>query len=260
MTLVAHLSAAGLYALAAASGTAPARLRRSLPLLLGAGAAVHILGFLGLHLQEPPVPLVSTAAALSLIGWLAATSYLISLGLARTVAVGLWVGLGAAVLTLAAALGLYLAPPPASPAPPAGAWPHAHVLFASAGFALLGLSAISGAAYITKERALKSKRPGRLELPSLESLDRLELGGLALGFPLLTLGVLSGYAWVYTHGGNSWSPHALFLLVGWLVFLVPVTLRVLRREHGRRVSRAVLLGFATLAACYLGVRLIGGAV
>jgi ABC-type uncharacterized transport system permease subunit len=233
-------------------------LRRSLPLFLGAGAAVHILGLLGLHLQDPPVPLVSTAAALSLIGWLAATSYLISLGLARTVAVGLWVGLGAAVLTLGAALGLRLAPALASPPPPAGAWPHVHVLFAAAGFALLGLSALSGAAYITKERALKRKRPSRFELPSLESLDRLELGGLALGFPLLTLGVLSGYAWVYAHGGDPWSPHALFLLLSWVVFLVPVTLRVLRRERGHRVSRAVLLGFAILAACYLGVRLFGG--
>jgi ABC-type uncharacterized transport system permease subunit len=257
MTFIAHLWAAGLYALAAASGTASARLRRSLPLLLGAGAAVHVLGFLGLHLQDPPVPLVSTAAALSLIGWLAATAYLISLGLARTVAVGLWVALGAALLTLGAALGLRLSPVP--PAAPAGAWPHAHVVFATAGFALLGLSALSGAAYLTKQRALKRKRPTRLELPSLESLDRLELGGLALGFPLLTLGVVSGYAWVLTHGGNPWSSHATFTLVGWFAFLVPVIQRVLRRGHGHRVSRAVLLGFAILAFCYLGVRLIGGA-
>ena len=257
MTFVAHLGAAGLYALAAASGTASARLRRSVPLLLGAGATVHVLGFLGLHLQDPPVPLVSTAAALSLIGWLTATSYLISLGLARTVAVGPWVGLGAALLTLGAALGLRLSPVP--PPAPAGAWPHAHVVFATAGFALLGLSALSGAAYITKERALKRKRPTWLELPSLESLDRLELGGLALGFPLLTLAVLTGYAWVFAHGGDRWSPHALLTFVAWLVFLVPVTLRVLRREHGHRASRAVLLGFAILAFCYLGVRLIGGA-
>ena len=41
--------------------------------------------------------------------------------------------------------------------------------------------------------------------------------------------------------------------------LFAVTLRVVRRERGRRVARSVLLGFLVLAFCYLGIRLIGGA-
>jgi ABC-type uncharacterized transport system permease subunit len=259
MTFFAHLSAAGLYALAAAAGAGSARFRRGLPFVLGAGAVVHLLGFLGLHTREPPVPLESTAAALSMIGWLVVASYVLSLGRARTAAVGLWVGLGAALLTLAAALGLRLESVPAALPESTGAWPHAHVFFATAGFALIGLAALSGAAYIAKERALKRKQPTRVELPSLESLDRLAVVGLALGFPLLTLGVLSGYAWVLTHDGDPWSAHALFLLLAWLVLLVPVALRVVRRQRGRRVARSVLLGFIVLAFCYLGIRVIGGA-
>jgi ABC-type uncharacterized transport system permease subunit len=259
MTLIAHLSAAGLYALAAATAIGSGRFRSRLPIVLAVGAFVHLLGFLGLHLRDPPVPLESTAAALSMIGWLAVTSYVLSLGRARTVAVGLWVGLGAALLTLGAALGLGLEPIPTAPPRSTGAWPHAHVLFATAGFALLGLAALSGAAYIVKERALKRKQPTSVELPSLESLDRLAVVGLALGFPLLTLGVLSGYAWVFAHDGDPYSAHALFLLVAWGVLLVPVTLRVVRRERGRRVARSVLMGFVVLAFCYLGIRLISGA-
>jgi ABC-type uncharacterized transport system permease subunit len=258
MTLVAHLSAAALYAIAGLSGAAGQSLRRALPWLLLAGALTHTVGFFGFHLQNPPVPLDNTAAALSLIGWLVATSYLLSLGLARTAPVGLWVGLGAAVLTLAAAIGLRLGAPPV-PGADSGAWSHAHVFLSTAGFALLGLSAVSGAAYIAKERALKRKRASRFELPSLESLDRLEHVTLSLGFPLLTLGVLSGYAWVLSHGGDPWSRHANFLLLAWVTFLLPLSLRVLRHERGLRVSRGVVIGFVILAFCYLGVRVFGGA-
>lgn len=258
MTLLAHLGAAGLYALGAVFGSTHSKLRRVMLLCFGLGAAVHILGFLGFHWEQPPIPLESTPASLSLIGWLVATSYLLSLGLVPTLSVGMWVGLVAALLTLGAPVGLQF--PSLSPTTGSGgAWPHVHVLLSAAGFALLALSGTAGIAYLLKERALKRKRPSPIELPSLESLDRLEHLALAVGFPLLTLGVVSGYIWVLEQGGNPWSPHALLLLAAWLAFLLPVTLRLLRGEKGPRPSRGIVLGFAVLVFCYVGVSFFGGA-
>jgi ABC-type uncharacterized transport system permease subunit len=259
MTVLAHLVAAGLYAIGAAVTIGgPLRGHSALPWLLALGAAGHLLGILGLHLEQPPVALESTAAALSLIGWLVVACYLLSLRLVRASRVGAWVALTAFLLTLGAGLGLRF--PSAAPSPgSAGAWPHAHVVLSAAGFALLALSGIAGLAYLSKERALKRRPPLRIELPSLESLDRLEHLGLALGFPLLTLGVLSGYAWALSRGEDPWSRHAVFLLFAWFVFLLPVTLRMLRHEQGPRPSRSVVLGFLVLAFSYLGVRLLGGA-
>ncbi len=259
MTFVAHFAAAGLYGLAALLGSRLGR-GRGIAWMLGVAVAVHAIAFLGLHREQPPVPLESTAAAISLIGWLVASSYLLSLPLARTSAsaVGLWVSLVAGGLTAAAGLGLVLGSPEDRIVTSGGAWPHAHVLMSAAAFALLALSGLAGTAYLAKERALKRKRPLDLQLPSLESLDRLEYGALCVGFPLLTLGVLSGYAWVLSRGGDPMSPHALFLVVAWIVFLVPVVLRVFRREQGPRASRSVVFGFVILAASYLGIRLIGG--
>jgi ABC-type uncharacterized transport system permease subunit len=254
MTLSAHFLAAGLYALAAILGARSTR-SRALPALLGAAVVVHAVGFLGLHREEPPIPLENTSAALSLIGWLVASSFLLSLPLARTSAVGLWVSLVAGLLTTSAGLGLAFGTPVEGAG---GAWPHAHVLISAAGFALLALSGLAGTAYLAKERALKSKRPARFPLPSLESLDRLEYTALCIGFPLLTLGVLSGYAWVFSQDSDPFSLHAIFLVAAWCVFLVPVTLRVFRREQGPRVSRSVVFGFVFLAVCYFGIRLVGG--
>ena len=257
MTLVAHFAAAGLYGLAALFGGRLGR-GRGIAWILGVAVGVHAIAFLGLHREQPPVPLESTAAAISLIGWLVASSYLLSLPLVRTSAVGRWVGVVAGGLTAAAGLGLALGSPEDRIVTSGGAWPHAHVLMSADACALLALSGLAGTAYLAKERALKRKRPLDLQLPSLESLDRLEYGALCVGFPLLTLGVLSGYAWVLSHGGDPMSPHAIFLVVAWIVFLVPVVLRVFRREQGPRVSRSVVFGFVILAVSYLGIRLIGG--
>lgn len=259
MILLAHVAAALLYALSGVFALGPRRLRALLAWSLALGAGVHVLGLLAFHIEEPPVPLESTAAALSLIGWLVASAYLLFLRLVRTSTVGAWVGCGAACVTLAAALGLRL--PALAGAEPAsgGAWPHAHVVLSAGGFAMLALSGIAGLAYLVKERTLKRRPLAGVELPSLESLDRLEHVGLALGFPLLTLGMLSGYVWVLARGGNAWSLHAVFLLFAWLVFLFPVVLRMLRHEQGPRPSRSVVLCFLVLVFSYLGIRLIGGA-
>ena len=79
-----------------------------------------------------------------------------------------------------------------------GSWPHAHVLLASAGLAFLGLSGLAGVLFLNEHRRLKAKRPVRVPLPSLEALDRVNRLSLAAGFPLLTLGVLTGMLWVDT--------------------------------------------------------------
>src|SRR5690606_20973683 len=78
-----------------------------------------------------------------------------------------------------------------------GSIPHAHVLLASAGLAALGLAGLAGLFFLYEHRGLKRRRPlaRRLPLPSLEALDRVNRVALALGFPLLTLGVVTGVLW-----------------------------------------------------------------
>jgi ABC-type uncharacterized transport system permease subunit len=259
---LAHELAAALYLASALVGwTAPARARRggAVTVLLALGAAAHVLGMVHFHRVSPPVQLDSFPAALSLIGWLLAGAYLLALAAARIRAVGPQVGGLAFAFTFLADLGLRFAEPRALPDASAGAWPHAHVLLATAGFSLLALSSLGGLGYLTKERALKSKRPRAIELPSLESLDRIEHLGLVLGFPLLTLGVATGFVWAARSAQSPWTGHALFLIGAWAVYLVPLALRLVRRERGPLAARSVVVGFLVLAISYLGVRLIGAA-
>jgi ABC-type uncharacterized transport system permease subunit len=226
----------------------------TVPWLLGVAVVLHAVGFDGYHRIEPPVPLESTPAALSVIGWLIASSYLLSLGFARTRAVSGWVATAAFAFTAGGVLGLRLADwGPEGPAG-SGAWPHFHVMLAAAGFSVLALSSVAGLGYLLKERALKSKRGPGVELPSLESLDRLAYLGLALGFPLLTLGVVTGFAWVRAGQGPLWTQHAAFSLIAWIVYLVPVASRLVQGRRGHGTARFVVLGFLVLALSYLGTR------
>jgi ABC-type transport system involved in cytochrome c biogenesis permease subunit len=233
------------------------RWTRPVSWLLGLGATLQTLGFVGLHQQKPPVPLESFPAALALIAWLTVVAYLFSLGIARFRGMGMWVGAIAGVITLGAELGLRLR----SPTPPlpddGGAWSHAHVLLSGGGFSMLALASLAGIAYLAKERDLKRKRGPRFALPSLEGLDRVEHVALSLGFPLLTLGMVTGFVWGADRGLSPWTGHSVWLLCAWLVYLVPITLRVFRNQHGPAPARSVVLGFAFLAFSYIGVRLLG---
>lgn len=259
MTPLGHLFAAICYLGAAGAGLAStrvARLELGVPWLLAGGVLLQAIGFFGFHVADPPVPLESLAAALSLIAWLTASAFLLSLGLARIRRVGTWVAFTAFGLTGVGLLGLELLGPPA-PAGSAGGWPHAHVLLSSGGFGVLALTSLVGLAYLVKERALKSKREVRL--PTLESLDRVGHVSLSVGFALLTLGLITGVIWSMQHEEGIFTGHALLSTAAWCVYLLPVTSRVLRGYRGQAPARGVVIGFVFLAISYLGVRLWGAA-
>lgn len=222
---------------------------------LGLGVLLQTAAIWGMHRGDVPVPLESFPAALALIGWGIAAVFLAALAFARVSTAGPWVALLALLFTGLADVGLWLVAPPPEPAG-SSAWSHAHVLLSTAGFAVLALASLAGAGYLAKERTLKHKQSGRA-LPSLESLDRVEHATLSVGFALLTLGVVSGFLWGRASGLSPWTGHSLFLLLAWLVYLLPVSVRLLRHQHGSRPSLGVVVGFAVLVFSYLGIRLLG---
>jgi ABC-type uncharacterized transport system permease subunit len=260
MNAVAHELAALLYLAAAGLAYRGLRSERSAPeaaWLFGGAVFLHAYAFVGLHLADPPLPLSSFPAALSLIGWLISTSFLLSLRIARVRQVVAWVAALSGSLTAFAALGLrYLPPPVADPA--SVAWSHAHVLLSTLGFSLLALASLCGVSYLVKERALKRKAPVGVALPSLESLDRMIHFALTLGYLLLTLGVATGFGWELARGHALWTGHSAWMLGAWVIYLGPIGMRVVAHQQGDRPARGVVLAFVLLAASYIGVRMAGG--
>ncbi len=126
------------------------------------------------------------------------------------------------------------------------------------------LAAITASLYLYAERRLKARQGARLigRLPSLDLLDRAEHRFLLAGFPLLTLGIVSGTAWAsrFEASGGSHLVRAIVSYLTWTVFAAVLGLRAAAGWRGRRAALGTLIGFV-LAVLVLAIYLArpGGA-
>jgi len=112
------------------------------------------------------------------------------------------------------------------------------------------------------EPATTSIGPKGLETPYLslaERLDNYSYRVLALGFPLLTVGILSGAVWANEAWGSywSWDPKETWALITWLVFAIYLHARILKGWTGQKPAIIATFGFFVVWFCYLGVNLLG---
>lgn len=120
-----------------------------------------------------------------------------------------------------------------------------HVTSNLFGLGLFLLAGAAGAFYLLQERRLRSKlMPSRL--PALDALDRAEHRFLLAGFPLQTLGAISGGAFIAE--GSSTDPLRFILAYAtWALIAAVLLLRSLAGWHGRRTAYGTVAG----AACVL---------
>jgi ABC-type transport system involved in cytochrome c biogenesis permease subunit len=224
-------------------------------LLLACGAVVHGVGFWQLHDLDPTPPLTDLPLAVSLTAWIGTVVYLLLLlrvrlrGLAVLVAPLSFFGAFFASLTIGVPAENVLAHP---------VWSHLHVVLASGGVALAGVSAAAGVLWLAHHRSIKAKRPGAAHsaLPSLETLDRVNVAALSVSFLLLTLGLLTGVAWVYAAEGRFWPEgwHANATLACWMVYATAVAARFGARQGARISALSSAAAFGLLLIVVIGVR------
>jgi cytochrome c-type biogenesis protein CcsB len=68
------------------------------------------------------------------------------------------------------------------------------------------------------------------------TLDNLSYRILSLGFPLLTIGILSGAVWANQTWGSywSWDPKETWALITWFVFAIYLHTRISKGWTGQR--------------------------
>jgi len=112
----------------------------------------------------------------------------------------------------------------------------------------------------SKEKEGNSKSKGQNNRLNLaKTLDNLSYRILGLGFPLLTIGILSGAVWANEAWGSywSWDPKETWALLTWLVFAIYLHTRLTKGWEGKKPALIASLGFVTVWICFLGVNLIG---
>jgi cytochrome c-type biogenesis protein CcsB len=93
----------------------------------------------------------------------------------------------------------------------------------------------------------------------IQSLDILSYRFISLGFPFLSIGILSGAVWANEAWGSywSWDPKETWALLTWLIFAVYLHSRLNHAEKGQKPAVIASAGFFLVWFCYLGVNLIG---
>ena len=91
------------------------------------------------------------------------------------------------------------------------------------------------------------------------TLDNLSYRILGIGFPFLTIGILSGAVWANEAWGSywSWDPKETWALLTWLIFAIYLHTRLSKGWEGRKPAIIASFGFIIVWICYLGVNLLG---
>jgi cytochrome c-type biogenesis protein CcsB len=142
-------------------------------------------------------------------------------------------------------------------------WLPVHASIAIMSYGFLALAFCGGIMYLLQERELKNKRFGLFysRLPSLEALDNLNSHCLAVGFPLLTLGMITGSVWSKQTWGMywQWDPKETWSLVTWFFYAALLHQRFTVGWRGRRAAIMAIIGFSAILFTLWGVTyLLGG--
>ncbi len=97
------------------------------------------------------------------------------------------------------------------------------------------------------------------KLSLLETVDIWSYRIIGLGFPFLTIGIISGAVWANEAWGAywSWDPKETWALITWLVFAIYLHSRLLKGWQGQKAAVLGSCGFFVIWICYLGVNFLG---
>jgi len=137
-------------------------------------------------------------------------------------------------------------------------WLHAHVVTCFLSYASFALSCAVAVLYLVKAKGQeKGEKKGSLIslFPSLDSLDEMVYKTIVVGFPLLTIGIVTGAAWANYAWGSywSWDPKETWSLITWFVYAAFLHARVTREWRGKRTAILSIIGFVSVIFTYFGV-------
>ncbi len=223
-----------------------------------AGFLSHTLGLAMLVSQLRQMPVTTLPQTFSLFAWAIVGSYL-AFQLKFNIRI-----LGTFVSPLAVVFMLLSSAIPGRVIPNSqlfkSFWLTLHVATMFIGMAIFALAFCAGIMYLLQERQIKTKSFGLLyrRLPSLEVLDSLNYVCLTFGFPLITIGLISGfvYAGAVWQSFWHWDPKEILSVVTWLIYAVLLHERLAVGWRGRRAAIMAIIGFSVILVTFVGTSFI----
>lgn len=94
-------------------------------------------------------------------------------------------------------------------------------------------------------------------IPSLPQLDVIVYRAVAIGLPLISVGIITGAMWAKEAWGAywQWDPKETAALFSWIIYLAYMHLHTRHAWRGLRTSWVSVVGFLSIIFCYLGVNI-----
>ena len=128
-------------------------------------------------------------------------------------------------------------------------WLEFHIATCFIGYACFAVSFIVGIVYLIKRADNPETQLSR------DKLDMIGYKAVSVGFPFLTLGIISGAFWANVAWGNywSWDPKETWSLVTWFVYAGYLHLRIMSKMKGTTSAIASIIGFVAVMFTFFGV-------
>jgi ABC-type uncharacterized transport system permease subunit len=238
-----HLARGGQKSVAWASG------------ILGVAIAAHIAFVACDYLLAGHAPTLDINEALAFLSLLIALGYLASMRTHKLTVLGAFITPVTLLLFLGAGLRHKVPPVPEDVR---SALLPLHIGVNVLGIVAFALAFAAAVAYVIQEQLLRRKHVIGVfqRLPALDVLDALGLKLVTIGFPLFTLGLVTGSIWA-AQGGWSLSAGQGFALIAWLFFGSVLLARAAAGWRGRRAAIGTMLGFLFSMAAIVGYLLRG---
>jgi len=140
-------------------------------------------------------------------------------------------------------------------------WLTIHVTTCFFGYASFAVSFGISILYLIRDRKGVQQEGASKWLPSTLILDEINYKSIVIGFPMLTLGIITGAAWANYAWGSywSWDPKETWSLITWFIYAAFLHARLTRDWRGRKAAILSVIGFTAVLFTYFGVNyLISG--
>jgi cytochrome c-type biogenesis protein CcsB len=254
-----YLAVAVLYLLGYGSGLLETKFRRLLmaSLVLVFGLHTAGIGFRWVESYQMGIghaPLSNLYESLVFFSWCIALALIVA-RLRFKLDIVVLLGLPLVFLTMASTA---LLDPSIKPLIPAlqSNWLIAHVITCFLGYSGFAVSFVAALLLLlTRGSEFAAKY-----LPRKDILDEVVYRSVLVGFPLLTVGIITGAAWAdYAWGSYwSWDPKETWSLITWLVYSAFLHARLARGWTGDRTAILSVVGFAAVLFTYFGVNYLPG--
>jgi cytochrome c-type biogenesis protein CcsB len=112
--------------------------------------------------------------------------------------------------------------------------------------------------FLIWSQGIKLKSLLKQYMPAQEQLDDVTYRMIAIGWPLLTGGIVTGAVWANSAWGTywSWDPKETWSLITWFMYAIYLHSRYVRGWKGTQMAVISAVGFLAVIFTYLGVNLV----